>query len=813
MSRLWRWLLGVDTSAEFGDGKLSLEFAAFPQGGWAVLAGLLAVAAVVGVWLLYLREGRSLSRAVRLALASLRLGILALVAFMLCELVLVVTRSELVPSHLPLLLDVSQSMSLVDPYPDEAQARQTAEAISLVDEAGRANVARLRATQRLDLARAGLARILPELSEGRRIIPYRFDGRAEPLTRDQDLSSLSPVGVSTGIGNALTSAVAAHRGQPLAGMVLVTDGRSNSGEDPRKAVKQLADLGIPLLVLAAGTAEGPRNVRLADLEVSPVVFVRDPIEISVVTESRGLRDVTGSVVLEQRQDDGTWKEIGREELLLGEDSTLQRTTFRVTPETIGQTEFRARVGEVGPELTEDDNLAAKTVRVVRQGIRVLMIAGYPSPEMQFLRNALLRDTALEFASWLQDASEGYEHVGHRPVRRLPANQKELDHYDVLLLFDPDMKALGPSWPELIARFVGEAGGGLIYVAGETYSQSLFNPESSLPTSSDNSWLKVLPVVRDPSLYQSAADVRLSSRETWVLELTPEGNDDSVFRFDPDAGRNREIMTSLPGMYWHFPVTRARPGAIVLARHGDPRMRNQFGRHVLLASQLYGPGRAVFIGFDSTYRWRYLHEAYFDGFWARLVDRVGRSKVLGGRYPFTLSTDKTEYRSGDRVTIRAEIADSPDASAGLGELRAELELAGRQAEPLPLEPLPEDPNVHEAAFQAREPGVYTLRVVAGAAADADAQLRPATLTFKVEPPRAEFDQPTWDRGLMDELAQATGGKVFTLADIDKLPDVLTVRQVERSWDERYELWGAPLVCGLIVLLLTIEWVLRKICRMA
>ena len=99
------------------------------------------------------------------------------------------------------------------------------------------------------------------------------------------------------------------------------------------------------------------------------------------------------------------------------------------------------------------------------------------------------------------------------------------------------------------------------------------------------------------------------------------------------------------MYWSFPVTRARPGATVLARHGDPRMQNQYGRHVLLASQLYGPGRTVFIGFDSTYRWRYLAEDYFDGFWARLVDRVGRNKALGGRFPFQVHLGKTRLPGG------------------------------------------------------------------------------------------------------------------------------------------------------------------------
>ena len=53
------------------------------------------------------------------------------------------------------------------------------------------------------------------------------------------------------------------------------------------------------------------------------------------------------------------------------------------------------------------------------------------------------------------------------------------------------------------------------------------------------------------------------------------------------------------MYWHFPVTRAKPGATVLARHGDPRMRNEHGQHVLLATQLVGPGRTFFVAFDSA----------------------------------------------------------------------------------------------------------------------------------------------------------------------------------------------------------------------
>ena len=154
------------------------------------------------------------------------------------------------------------------------------------------------------------------------------------------------------------------------------------------------------------------------------------------------------------------------------------------------------------------------------------------------------------------------------------------------------------------------------------------------------------------------------------------------------------------MYWSFPVTRARPGATVLARHGDPRMQNQYGRHVLLASQLYGPGRTVFLGFDSTYRWRYLSEDYFDGFWARLIDRVGRNKALGGRFPFQVHLGKSGYRVGDQVSVGVRFTEAAAVAEASG-LAAELEVAGQPPEPLHFERAADDAELAHRDLPGRE----------------------------------------------------------------------------------------------------------------
>jgi hypothetical protein len=376
-----------------------------------------------------------------------------------------------------------------------------------------------------------------------------------------------------------------------------------------------------------------------------------------------------------------------------------------------------------------------------------------------------------------------------------------------------MRALGPQWPDMITRFVSQDGGGLIFVAGELHSQQLFDTSDAGPSAAGSgaSWTKVLPVVREPGLFRTDSEVRLSSQSTYSLELTPEGRGDPIFAFNADPLRNRAILTSLPGMYWSFPVTRARPGATVLARHGDPRMQNAYGRHVLLASQLYGPGRTVFIGFDSTYRWRYLAEDYFDGFWARLIDRVGRSKALGGQFAFQVHLGKGVYRVGDQVTADVRYTD-PAALAEASELTAELEAAGQPAEPIRFERVPDDPAVLSATFPAQHAGSYTLRIVPATAAETGSGVRASTTTFRVEPPRREVDEPSLNRPLLAALARLTGGRIFDLGDAGKLDEAIRMREVTRTLETRDELWDAPILYAAIVVGLTVEWVLRKLNRL-
>src|SRR5581483_2221503 len=136
--------------------------------------------------------------------------------------------------------------------------------------------------------------------------------------------------------------------------------------------------------------------------------------------------------------------------------------------------------------------------------------------------------------------------------------------------------------------------------------------------------------------------------------------------------------------------------------------------------------------------------------------------------------------------------------------AELEIAGSAAEPLRFERVPDDAELLTATFPAEKAGAYTLRITPATAADAGAAVRVSTTTFRVEPPRREVDEPSLNRPLLADLARITKGRVFDLPQVDQLDDAIPLREVERTLEDRDELWDAPLLYAVIMIGLTAEW---------
>ena len=102
---------------------------------------------------------------------------------------------------------------------------------------------------------------------------------------------------------------------------------------------------------------------------------------------------------------------------------------------------------------------------------------------------------------------------------------------------------------------------------------------------------------------------------------------------------------------------------------------------------------------------------------------------------------------------------------------------------------------------------TLLAAGGAAEDLTARI-------DVWQPDDEMRRPQTDHPLLDKLAESSGGRVLEPDQLSQLPTLLPNRKLKLAGEpEVHTLWDTPLALLLAVLLLTGEWVGRRLLRMA
>jgi len=856
MKQIIHWLFGLEEAKHVEGGDWKLQWLGKPGGDMALLI-IVGILVVLGLfWWLYKREGGQLSKRTRYLLFSLRLVAFALAIVMLLEPNLEMSKVEQKPSQLLVLVDTSTSMGLADAWLDESQAEAAAKAAGLDDPS------MLSQTQRLELVQ-GLINSdwLTELygNDERELHIHTFgerlsedslkDDTHQTASSDDEGEGGDPEGESlalahkfnlagrtTSLGESVEQAIRAYRGQPIAGIIVLTDGRNTTPNtmDPEEAAKLASEEGIHIYSVGVGTLQGPRNAETVKLEGVDSVFIRDHVSLTATIQSRGMSDEPATVVLErlleggEDEGDERWAmaqvpdpddpsvliDVPSQQVMLAGSGANQEVVFDFHSNQRETAILRARVLDVDGEIELADNAAIKQVNVVPDKTRVLFVSGYSFPEVQFLRNALLRDRSVEVSTWLMDAGDNWHHPAtNLPITRMPNNIDELDKYfDCVVLYDPDPASWPIGFSDLLVEFVSQRGGGLVYIAGERNTGDMFERQGD-PTVS---FLDLLPVERRAGLFPSATQVSLSMRQPWGMEITEAGMRDSIFEFNRDPVKNRRILAQLPGMMWHFSVTREKPGATVLARHGHPgiftTVNGQRQQEVLMATHLVGPGRVVYLGFDSTYRWRFVDERLFDGFWARVIDRAGLMKQMGGQHPYRLSTDRDTYQPGEAVTITARFVDGAQRDAGLNVLYAQIQNGSDDPFTLELSPSAEDENVFTATFnESDRQGDYLLRVWPG---DASTQSlsKPNTHSFSVEVIDEEIENPTLDDTTLRTIASTTQGQYFTLADVKGLPEALRVGLVDKVQVKTQPIWDAPLLIILFMGAIIAEWIIRKRCRL-
>ncbi|GIW96048.1 MAG: hypothetical protein KatS3mg110_4089 [Pirellulaceae bacterium] len=655
--------------------------------------------------------------------------------------------------------------------------------------------------------------------------PENAADRSEEEPRVDWRELLAPRAQETRLGDALQQTVMEQRGGPVAGIVVISDGQTNAGLAPHLAAVSAQEAGIVVHTVAVGSDRPPTNVRVVDVEAPLRVYPGDRFELKAYIqayqmEGRSL-DVRLLSAAATNQAAPTLED--QKTVRLGPDGTTATVEYQVTPPELGKRVYTVEVAAPPDDRQPQDNSKSTTVDVLEQRTRVLIVAGGPTREYQFVRNLLYRDRDVITAVWLQSGEPGISQEGDELLFEFPRTWQEMSSYDCVLAFDPDWLQLDDDQVRLLERWVSEDAGGLLVVGGAIYTPEWTRLRRGSDPRAD--LLKALYPVVFPTESSSRLDfASAGSDQPWPLELTRDGLSEKFLWLDDDPLRSEAIWASFSGVYGYLPVRELKKGARAYAYLSDPSDSSLDDRPAIYwASHYYGSGRVFFAASGEMWRLRALDEGHFNRFYTKLVRWLAQGRLSRGSRHGLLLADKERCSIGDQVVVTAILTDLERKPLQVPTVDASLVAPDGSRQPLVLRRLEHASREgeYQAQFAARQEGDYRVEVVLPQSTE-----EPLAVEVRCSGSAVETRTVTRNDAVMREIAERTGGKFFTnlaealgpgSADHPSLVELLVPQDQEarlpgtpdRQFKERLHAWLMALVAGALCL----EWTLRRLNRLA
>lgn len=772
---------------------------------------LAAFACVVLLTVFLYRRDQGLQLRIRLVLAASRLVALGLIVAVVLEPTVGITQTRTATRRLPVLIDVSQSMSVSDQRkrPEdivEAAAMLGMHPLSEAADANRASMAldakqrqAIAVASRLDLAKSLLSQsarpLFESLGDNYDVSYYAFGktlrklgggdiGRGESGSGGF-LTALLADESGTSIAESLEAVANSDRDVPLPGIVLISDGLDTSSRRVESVAHDLGMRGIPVYTVPVGIAE-PDDVSIRNIIIQDVAFSGDKVPVRVQIQSRGYEKRTADLTVRL---DG--RSVARQSVSLEGGIQFEDIFFNVDGQEKGSARIEVAIEAFSDEATAENNRVERSVRVVNEKVNVLCIEGSARWEFRYLRAMLKRDPRINATFIATRAQPELARNSSEYISQFPESREEAFAYDLVILGDVDASFFSAEAFQRLEELVKQRGGSLLMLCGARHS-----PASYAGTPVEH----MLPVEFDSEAPWEDVE------DSVYPVLTPEGRSSLVMTLENDQEENDLLWSQVAPLYRVPPLLEPRPGATVLVELSDTRSRAN--RYPLVAWQRYGTGKCMMMATDRLWLLRFkTGDKYHWRVWSQCIQFLTLSRLMGEHKRIRLETDRASYPVDGQVMLYAHLLD--DEYEPITQPGFEVEVSalgpnetGVTPQRVTLRPDASNPGLYEGYFSPQHPGRYRL--------EANLNDRPLSNTteFQVADLKPELANTDMQIEHLRRIADVSGGDCLSVSRLEELRTLLNMEPHKAVFQTERPFWDNGFVVFVLIGLLGFEWILRR-----
>ncbi len=638
-------------------------------------------------------------------------------------------------------------------------------------------------------------RSIKDLSAHFDIVPVIFGDHVMPISKDFDsLRFDQPI---TNIESALVDVPKQSQQMPgqAAFAILLTDGDYNAGGNPIDIARSLS---IPVYSVGIGDSTQPRDIAIRQLILSPSIYAGKKNVVKAIISSFGFG---GKVVTAHLMDDE--KETNSKEVTLAENGYVE-VSFDYTPNEPGTHVLKVYVAPQKGEANDRNNSATATVDVLKGKYSILLVAGEPAVDVAFLRRNIESSSDFDLSVLVQrDANTFYLPTGASPRTGVSTEATSaeilLKKYDVVLLYDfPNSHS--SETLRIVSDILNSSEVPFAYFAGRDFSATQVSKLPRLPFSVENfrsefSGLRNSQNLENSEIQETEVGISALGAETIPASLQ------SVYSL---LSSNSNLI---PPLYYQRieckPAYAAAPLAVPVlngVRLDVPIFYvSQIGRSAAFLA--YGLWRMQLMSSLSGLNGDFLQD--FLTTLIRTLMSSGRQKLL------TVHADKKVYDPSETINLDALLEDQSGSPVSDATVNVNIKkwLTHQVVNDVQLNQTGDGSYV--GSLSGLGEGKYAYIAHANSSSGF---LGVDSGTIVVEPLNMEFVQTSMNAQLLRQLSSVTGGEFMTASEF--LREGL---QIDPEWKEpvrlsnvnKFELLSSLPILAVVFVLLTVEWVMRKI----
>ena len=611
---------------------------------------------------------------------------------------------------------------------------------------------------------------------------YPFGGELLMPVEYGATASLKPEATSTRLRLALTRLFERLRGQTVVGVLVLSDGidtneKSDAWSD--------GSWPVPLYVLKPENVvqiEEKPDMRIESVDTPKRAVVGWDTQLAATISGKGRSDAFPVVLFR----DG--KESERIAVKLPAEGGSHEVQFKLSHPKIGMEHYAVRIPPLPDEAQTNDNEMAVAVEVLDAKNRVLFLEDTPRFEGKHFSRALFANRDITPLAFFQmpdkrnRAIKQWVAYGDQQGLSFDFSPDQLRLNKIIVLGDFSAEALSEEHCNALLSFV-EQGGSLVLLGGSR----MWGGEGIGKTP----LAKLLPFKR-----ASLA----SEQGRFEVSWTAEG------RAHPAMSKGGEIPETLPPVLSVFAGADLTGGAQALVTARTPR-----GEQPILISRMYGQGKVLAVLTDSLWRWQMQpgNEKPYVKFWRYMLSWMSPSASDGDQYFLELFTDAGTVAVGDTVSLQARLV-TPSADQRRRSLVCSVTAPDGREIPLTMRERSiqlagGDVPGYQAEFIPEQSGSY--KAVSSVEIDGRKIVSTPCL-FSVRATSTETELHPINERVLKSLARASGGRYGEVEAISReLRDLRVGEQRNRRLEYRTA-WHSPVLLGILLALLTAEWIVRK-----